>query len=403
VKDRGHTLHGVIRRAHWRMAAVAIALAGALLLVVGIAVLRLYLGNNVQLLARSLAYTVEAALVFDDRDEAARVLEQVLRGESVAQAQVRTGEKNLFARWPPADGAPRRGSVGEWLAAAIALPPGQAQVLLDGEVVGDIVLHSDGRGLARFLFWGFGVLLLCLAVSGFVGMHLSRSMLANIALPLQELARVARAVRRDRSMEQRMSPASIAELRALGDDFNALLDELQMRYERLQAQNSTLSQQAATDSLTGLANRLAFEQGFARALDKARCDGHRLVVFFLDNDGFKQVNDAYGHAAGDELLRAVAARLRAQVRESDLVARLGGDEFAILISPLGSGLDVCQVADKIRSAVRAPLPVLGGTVLLHPSMSIGAAIYPQHGQSMQALMEYADQRMYGAKAAQRKR
>jgi len=395
------TLHGVIRRAHLRMALVSIALAGALLLVVGVAVLRLYLGSNVQLLARSLAYTVEAALVFDDRAEATRVLEQMLRGEGIAHARVLDARQALFAQWS-AGAAPGSGqgggTLGEWLAAAIALPPGQAQVLLDGDLpVGHIVLHSDGSGLLRFLLWGLGVLCLCLAFSSFVGVRLSRSMLVDIALPLQELARVARAVRRDRSMDQRVPPTQLAELRALGEDFNALLAELQMRYARLQQQNSALSQQAATDSLTGLANRLAFEQSFGVALHHAQQSGHKLLVFFLDHDGFKQVNDVHGHAAGDELLKAVARCLRAQVRETDLVARLGGDEFAILMYPLGARLDVRQMADKIQAAVRAPL-VLDAGVALHPSVSVGAAIFPLHGQNMEDLMAYADQCMYASKA-----
>jgi len=395
-----NTLHEVIRRAHLRMALVSIALAGALLLVVGIAVLRLYLGNNVQLLARSLAYTVEAALVFDDQAEATRVLEQMLRGEGIAHAQVLDASQALFAQWSAA-AAPGSGqgggTLGEWLAAAIALPPGQAQVLLDGLPVGHIVLHSDGSGLLRFLLWGLGVLCLCLAISSFVGVRLSRSMLLNIALPLQELARVARAVRRDRSMEQRVPPAQLAELRALGEDFNALLAELQMRYAHLQQQNSALSQQAATDRLTGLANRLTFEQSLGAALHHARQSGHKLLVFFLDHDDLKQVNDVHGHAAGDELLKAVAQRLRAQVRETDLVARLGGDEFAILVYPLGVGLDVQQMADKIQAAVRAPL-VLDAGVALNPTVSVGAAIFPLHGQNMEDLMAYADQCMYASKA-----
>lgn len=234
------SLRNVIRRAHLRMAAVAIALAGALLLIVGVATLRLYLSNNLHLVARSLAYTVEASLVFGDRDEAARVLDQLLRGEGVAHAEVFDAEGRPFVRWS-GHGGSALSSIGELLAVGIGLPRAEADVRQDGRLVGSVQLASDGVGLVRFLGAGFIVLVLCVGVSGYVGLRQSRRMLRDIAEPLQQLARVARAVRHDRSMDQRVPLARIAELRELGDNFNALLAELQTRHERLQQQNSAWS------------------------------------------------------------------------------------------------------------------------------------------------------------------
>ena len=390
------SLRNVIRRAHLRMAAVAIALAGALLLIVGVATLRLYLSNNLHLVARSLAYTVEASLVFGDRDEAARVLDQLLRGEGVAHAEVFDAEQRPFVQWS-GHGGSALSSVGELLAIGIGLPRAEADVRQDGRLVGSVQLSSDGVGLVRFLGAGFIVLVLCVGVSGYVGLRQSRRMLRDIAEPLQQLARVAHAVRHDRSMDQRVPLARIAELRELGDNFNALLAELQTRHERLQQQNSALERQASRDSLTGLANRLHFEQRLQQALDSAAESGQKLAVLFLDNDRFKQVNDAYGHAVGDVLLKAVGARLRSQVRESDLVARLGGDEFAILLYPVGGGGDAQMVRDKIEAAMHEPLVVSEG-VVLQPSVSAGVALFPKHGQSMETLMRHADQAMYQAKA-----
>lgn len=390
------SLHGVIRRAHLRMAAVAIVLAGALLLIVGLATLRLYLANNLNLVARSLAYTVEASLVFGDRDEASRVMAQWLAGEGVAHAEVFDAQGRTFVQW--SSHAPVVAGMGEALASVLGLPQASAEVRQDDRLVGHVALSSDGAGLLRFLGTGLVVLALCLGISGYVGLRQSRRMLGDIAEPLQELARVARAVRHDRSMEQRVRPARISELRALGDDFNALLAELQMRHERLQQQNSLLERQASRDSLTGLANRLHFEQRLQQALDNAAETGQKLAVLFLDNDRFKQVNDVHGHAVGDVLLKAVGQRLRTQVRETDLVARLGGDEFAILLYPVAGSRDALLVVDKIQRAMREPLAV-GDGVVLQPSVSAGVAVYPRHGASMEALMHHADQAMYEAKAA----
>lgn len=392
------SLHAVIRRAHLRMAGMAISLAGVLLLLVGLVVLRLYLHNNLQLMARSLAYTAEASLVFNDRDEAGLMVEQLLHDEDVARALVFDARGQVFVRW--FSGKSETSGVGEVLAAVIGMQPGEAVVSQDGKPVGRVVLYSDGAGFVRFLYAGFAVLALCVGISGYLGMRQSRRMLADIGEPLQQLARVARAVRHDRSMDQRVPPARIAELHELGDDFNALLSELQMRHERLKQQNSVLELQASRDGLTGLANRFHFEQRLQQALGDAEAAGRKLAVLFLDNDRFKQVNDVHGHAAGDALLRAVADRLQSLVRETDLVARLGGDEFAILLYPVGDATDALAVADKIQDAMREPV-ITGNGVVLNPSVSAGIAVFPQHGRDMGALMDYADQTMYEAKLARR--
>lgn len=392
--DSHASLHAVIRRAHLRMAAMAISLAGVLLLVVGVVVLRFYLLNNLQLMARSLAYTVEASLVFNDHGEASRVLDQLLRNEDVARSQVFDAQGQVFVRWSSAKTS--SGGAGELLAAVMGMRPAEAPVSQDGRQIGRVVLYSDGAGFIRFLSSGLAVLLLCVGISGFIGMRLSRRMLADIAEPLQQLARVARAVRHDRSMGQRVPPARIAELHELGDDFNALLSELQMRQERLRQQNSQLELQASRDGLTGLANRSHFEQRLQQALLDAEAMGRKLAVLFIDNDHFKQVNDIHGHAAGDALLRAVGLRLHSVVREADLVARLGGDEFAILLYPVGGMADAQVVEHKIQEAMQCPVVTSSGAAL-RPSVSVGIAVFPLHGQDMEKLMDHADQAMYEAK------
>ena len=119
-------------------------------------------------------------------------------------------------------------------------------------------------------------------------------------------------------------------------------------------------------------------------------------MLFLDSDRFKDINDNFGHAAGDAVLVAVAARVRAQLRESDLVARLGGDEFAILLSPLHKLEDAQRIADKIIASMDQPIPLPGNTEVL-TSLSIGIAVYPDHGATPGALLNAADVAMYQAK------
>ena len=149
------------------------------------------------------------------------------------------------------------------------------------------------------------------------------------------------------------------------------------------------------DALTGLPNRLLFEADLARSLQRARRQGQQIALLFVDLDCFKLVNDTLGHAAGDQLLRVIGARLRAAVRAEDAVARLGGDEFTVVLEEVGGVAGAALAAGKLLDAIAAPLALQGHTVSI--SASIGLALFPDHGADADALMHAADTAMYGAK------
>ena len=167
--------------------------------------------------------------------------------------------------------------------------------------------------------------------------------------------------------------------------------------DRLAFRNS-LQQMALTDTLTGLPNRRAFTQKLPDAMARATRGQQQMGLLFMDIDGFKSVNDQYGHQAGDELLVQFSERLVEAVREVDLAARLGGDEFTVILERLQSPADAVTVAEKILHAMRQPFVLEAATV--HMSSSIGVAIY-QPGQeiSQDALLALADKAMYAAKNA----
>jgi diguanylate cyclase (GGDEF)-like protein/PAS domain S-box-containing protein len=152
---------------------------------------------------------------------------------------------------------------------------------------------------------------------------------------------------------------------------------------------------AYRDALTGLPNRRLFNDRLGIALAQARRYRHRLAVLFVDLDRFKPVNDTLGHAAGDELLQAVAERLSACVRLGDTVARLAGDEFTLLLPGIHYVEDVSKVSQKLSEAMRRPFRVSGRDV--HVSASGGISIYPDDGQDAEALLTNADVAMYRAK------
>lgn len=165
-----------------------------------------------------------------------------------------------------------------------------------------------------------------------------------------------------------------------------------------------IEQLAYTDPLTGLANRRRVEERIEAALWDARVGGHALALLFLDLDGFKTVNDAHGHGAGDELLVAVARRLREQVRRTDLLARLGGDEFLIALPGLDPATAVAEarrVAAHLAREVARPVTLTAAGVEIRVLTSVGVSVYPEDGESFGVLLHHADQAMYTAKNAQR--
>ena len=389
------TLRSVIGRGHLTVALVGVAMASVSLTLLGVLALRVYADHNLHLIARSINYTVEAAVVFNDNSAATEALALIASTEEVADAQVLDTHGQLLARWQ----RPETGLVSDLemqLAKAFLEKPINMPIVHQGREIGSIVLIGHGASLMRFLLSGLVGIVLCTAISAWVALYLARRQLRGIIGPLRSLASVAHAVRSERAFDRRVPAATIAELDNLGSDFNALLDELESWQTHLQNENETLAHQASHDSLTGLPNRAFFEGRLMRALRNANKLDERVAVLFLDSDRFKEINDNFGHAAGDAVLVAVAKRVRAQLREEDLVARLGGDEFAVLLAPLHKTEDAERIAEKIIASMEAPILLPGDHQAL-TSLSIGIAVYPDHGVTPGTLLNAADEAMYQAK------
>jgi len=156
---------------------------------------------------------------------------------------------------------------------------------------------------------------------------------------------------------------------------------------------------ATTDYLTDVPNRALFDDLLRVGLARARRDNTRLAVISLDLDHFKDINDSHGHAVGDQVLAAVASRLLGAMRKSDTIARLGGDEFAVLCPVIDSAQDVVAIAEKILATTQHPIAIDG--VKIAVALSIGAALFPDHGETVVELLRSADTAMYGAKRAGR--
>ena len=173
--------------------------------------------------------------------------------------------------------------------------------------------------------------------------------------------------------------------------------EMVERIRERERTEAALRHQAFHDPLTGLPNRALFMDRVEHAMTRSVRYGHPLAVLFLDLDGFKQVNDTWGHRVGDQLLVAVSWRLKLCLRAADTLARLGGDEFTIILEDLRSESDAVRVAERIGEYLEAPVRVEGRE--LSVSASIGIALSSSTTSGAADLLHHADQAMYAVKAA----
>ena len=173
--------------------------------------------------------------------------------------------------------------------------------------------------------------------------------------------------------------------------------ELELHLAEIAQAHARLTYLANHDALTDLPNRTLFFDRLDQALALARRHGTRLALLFIDLDKFKPINDTWGHAVGDQLLRAVAQRLSGRLRDSDTVGRIGGDEFVAFLNDITDADFAARVADELRHGLAQPYE-LGG-LTLEISASIGLALFPDHGQDAIELAHHADDSMYQAKQA----
>lgn len=156
-----------------------------------------------------------------------------------------------------------------------------------------------------------------------------------------------------------------------------------------------LSRSYGMDMLTQLPNRVQLQERFHHAIASAHRHRNQIAILFLDIDGFKGINDALGHAVGDEVLKHAAHCIASSVRDVDFVCRYGGDEFVVLVTDLAQARDAALVSQKIASAVASPITIESRTISV--SLSIGVSSYPEDGIEADTLIRRADLAMYEAK------
>jgi diguanylate cyclase (GGDEF)-like protein len=177
--------------------------------------------------------------------------------------------------------------------------------------------------------------------------------------------------------------------------------EVRLLYKSASEQSRVQQELALRDPLTNLPNRRLLLDRIEKAIQRASRDDQSVALFFLDLDGFKQVNDVHGHPFGDTLLKTVSQRLQNMTREHDTVARIGGDEFVMLLSGIVDPIDAIRPASEALSTLSQPYKI--NDIEVHVTASIGIALFPTHGVDAESLISHADQSLYNAKRSGKNR
>lgn len=208
---------------------------------------------------------------------------------------------------------------------------------------------------------------------------------------------VQNAIQKNETVEDKVQDA-VEQLSIVNEALKLEIQEREIIEEQrvmVQAQEEAFTHAALHDDLTGLPSRALFNDRLEHGLEQAKRHDWMLAIMFLDLNGFKTINDSYGHAVGDIILQTIAQRLKTNMRADDTVSRHGGDEFLYLLMEVQNKEDIVAIAQKIMTAIKTPCEVENLSLVVQSS--IGISVFPDNGDTAEVLIRSADKAMYAAK------
>jgi diguanylate cyclase (GGDEF)-like protein len=346
---------------------------------------------------------IGAALSFGDEQAIAKSLESLRADPAVKQLFVLNDQGQISAYYnqkmevPPADQQQRLEILrSETKRHIFELSPGvERPVSRGGMRLGTILVEQDESIIIQKISASAGISVFILLFALGFSYLLANRFQRVITEPVQSLVATMEEVTRTKDYSKRVPASDTAEMDMLAESFNEMLSEIERRDADLLERQGELHRLANYDALTGLPNRVLFNDRLEQSLLRAARTGERLAVLFIDLDDFKMINDTHGHRTGDRLLLETASRLAAGTRAEDTLARLGGDEFTVFLQGIKTVESALLVARKHIDNLF--LPYLIDEKRLFVSASIGVALFPEHGTSAETLIKHADSAMYLAK------
>ncbi len=350
--------------------------------------------DNMTSLARITAENVQASIMFDNVEDADKVLAEFKNDPRIVAAAIYTVEKKVFSSFRPTDEVVPDISNFHLQDNKYRFEGGRLHLYQPmsfqsgDEPIGYIYLIVSLESVYQQLSQNILVTIIIVLLSLLFTIILTSRLQKIISAPILELSRTTNTIKNEKDYTIRVEQDDYLEIEQLSDGFNSMLEEIQKRDENLQ-------RLATYDSLTGIANRKYFTDILNQAIARGTRNSQRHAILFMDLDRFKHINDSFGHSVGDELIVQVACRLETIFRDEDTIARFGGDEFTFLCEDIKTSHQVRDVAERITEVLREPFLLHDHRVVISPS--IGIAIFPDHGKSAEDLIKKSDTAMYRAK------
>ncbi|AVV39661.1 diguanylate cyclase domain-containing protein [Pantoea vagans] len=396
LKHDKSSIRNKLRKISTINSAVILLLCWLLLSSTSLIFIKNYEKCNLDLIGSTLSTTLTAATVFADSYDARNKIERFGNEGMYDSAKLVTRDNIVLAKWNAK--REQTGWFSRLLREWIYLKPLNVNIIHADVVVGTLTLEGTVTGAVSFLQYSFMILsvgMLCVLI---ISLMLSEFLHRGIIASLRTITSSIHYVIHSGDFSLRIPGGPIREFQLFSDDLNSLLMEMQSLKASLLRDNRSLAAKALSDPLTGLANRSAFSARLTQRLDQPH-EHERFALLFLDGDRFKSINDNWGHAAGDEVLKAIGSRLLSLASEQDLVARLGGDEFAMLVSSRTSEAQLQQLMQRIDDTIGEHILIAEGMPVT-TSVTIGYA-WSQPGDTVESILERADMNMYKNKRKNR--
>ncbi len=351
--------------------------------------------ENKKTALRATGYVYAAAIADPvsngDRQAAANVLRSIARVPDVLFATALDGKNHALAAMGNATFL-QKDLIFESQGVFAMLTKGTLPVAVDivrgGQTIGRLVLIADVRPLRHKLLLTLMTTALAALVASLFGAAIAIPMQRRITTPILSLIKAMHQIKEARHYATKVDHKADDETGDLVDTFNQMISEIGYR-------DTALQKMAYFDPLTGLTNRQHFQKQVEECLNPLPGQKHQAALYLLDLDEFKQINDAFGHTMGDALLMGVAAILKKEFAENCILARLGGDEFVIVVDNVLSESEAQAKLAPFIAELYQPINILGQEIRV--STSIGIAMIPRDGNSVDELMRRADLALYSAK------
>ncbi len=386
------SLRSIFRRSQWISLVITFLICAVTFVSMSMFTMENYVKQNLALLSNTLNDRVQPSVVFHDNATLDQILNEYLQQHAIRAIYVYDRHNELMAqvKKEPIQYSWLQNHFDNWF-----LHDGvKLDIFHQQQKVGELQVFGSSTKMLDFIITFVFRFALAMIIVVLALIWSSNLTYRKIIHALQPLSQVAQLVSEQKAYNLRFPQNEIDEFQNINDVFNQLLEEIQIWHNHLQNENHQLSFEVRHDHLTQLPNRSYFYQVLCGLFEDIN-SRNNFALLFIDNNNFKEINDIYGHLAGDAILQEMAIRLRNRLRNQDFIARLGGDEFAIVLKSITQVEHLISIAENLIESSNEPLRFHNQSIAF--SFSIGIA-FSQFAGTPEDLISQADQSMYKAKS-----